>query len=176
MVVDVDNIDGGRQAGECLIEAGHQDTAMITGPSHWKSVQSRTQGCVMALEAAGLQHDPAWTEHGDWSYESGYWAMRRLLERIPHLTALFAHNDRMAIGAMRALREAGKTIPDDIALVAYDDTPAAAYADPPLTTIHQPMQEVGKVAVQLLLRMIEDPDIERKETLLRPYLVRRASA
>lgn len=176
MVVDVDNIDGGRQAGECLIEAGHQDTAMITGPSHWKSVQSRTQGCVMALEAAGLQHDPAWTEHGDWSYESGYWAMRRLLERIPHLTALFAHNDRMAIGAMRALREAGKTIPDDIALVAYDDTPAAAYADPPLTTIHQPMQEVGKVAVQLLLRMIEDPDIERKETLLKPYLVRRASA
>jgi len=175
MVVDVDNIDGGRQAGECLIEAGHQDIAMIAGPSHWKSVQSRTQGCVMALETAGLQHDPAWTEHGDWSYESGYWAMRRLMEKDPRVTAIFAHNDRMAIGAMRALREAGRGIPADVAVVGYDDTPPAAYAYPPLTTIHQPMQEVGKLAAQLLLRMIEDPEIERKETLLKPHLVRRAS-
>jgi DNA-binding LacI/PurR family transcriptional regulator len=175
MVVDVDNVDGGRQAGEYLIEAGHQDIAMIAGPAHWKSVQSRTQGLTMALGTAGLQHDPTRTEHGDWSFESGYWAMQRLLERAPQLTALFAHNDRMAIGAMRALREVGKQIPGDVALVGYDDTPPAAYAYPPLTTIHQPMQEVGKLAVELLLQMIGDPDIERKEILLKPHLVRRAT-
>jgi DNA-binding LacI/PurR family transcriptional regulator len=175
MVVDIDNVDGGRQAGEYLIEAGHEDIAMIAGPAHWKSVQSRTQGFIRALEAAGLQHNPTRTERGDWSYESGYWAIRRLMEKDPRVTAIFAHNDRMAIGAMRALREAGREIPADVALVGYDDTPSAAYAYPPLTTIHQPMQDVGRLAAQLLLRMIEDPDIERKETLLKPHLVRRAS-
>jgi LacI family transcriptional regulator len=82
----------------------------------------------------------------------------------------------MAIGAMRALREAGLDIPEDVALVGYDDTPPASYSYPPLTTIHQPMQEVGTLATQLLLQMIEDPHIERVETLLRPYLVRRATA
>jgi LacI family transcriptional regulator len=82
----------------------------------------------------------------------------------------------MAIGAMRAIREAGLDIPDDVALVGYDDTPPAAYAHPPLTTVHQPMQEVGKLAVRLLLRMIEDPEMPRGETLLKPCLVRRATA
>ncbi len=176
MVVDVDNVDGGRQAAECLIEAGHTQIGMITGPVGWKSAHDRGYGCSMALQAAGLACDPARIEHGDWSYESGYWAMRRLLEREARLTALFAHNDRMAIGAMRALREAGMDIPDDVALVGYDDIPPASYSYPPLTTVHQPMQEVGKLAVQLLLHMIEDPDIERVETLLKPYLVRRATA
>jgi LacI family repressor for deo operon, udp, cdd, tsx, nupC, and nupG len=174
-VVDVDNVDGGRLAAECLIEGGHREMGMIAGPAGWKSVQDRSQGYKMALQATGLSCDPACIEHGDWSYESGYLAMRRILERGALLTALFAHNDRMAIGAMRALREASKGIPDDVALVGYDDTPPAAYSHPPLTTIHQPMQEVGKLAVQLLLQMIEDPDIERKETLLKPYLVRRGT-
>jgi DNA-binding LacI/PurR family transcriptional regulator len=159
MVVDVDNVDGGRQAAECLTEAGHREIAMIAGPVDWKSVQDRSQGYAMALAAAGLSYDPARTEHGDWSYEGGYRAARRLLERGLSATALFAHNDRMAIGAMRALREAGRDMPDNIALIGYDDTPPAAYAYPPLTTVHQPMQEVGKLAAQLLLQMIEDPGI-----------------
>jgi LacI family repressor for deo operon, udp, cdd, tsx, nupC, and nupG len=176
MVVDVDNVDGGRQAAECLIEAGHKEIGMIAGPPAWKSVQDRSRGCAMALQAAGLALAPARIEHGDWSYGGGYWAMRRLLERGTRLTALFAHNDRMAIGAMRALREAQVDIPDDVALVGYDDTPPASYSYPPLTTVHQPMQEVGTVAVQLLLQMIEDPDVERRETLLKPYLVHRATA
>jgi LacI family repressor for deo operon, udp, cdd, tsx, nupC, and nupG len=175
MVVDVDNIDGGRQAAECLIEAGHRNIAMIAGPPGWKSVRDRSEGCWIALDAAGLSGDPTWTEHGDWSYEGGYNAARRLLERGVPATAFFCHNDRMAIGAMRALREAGRDIPNDVALIGYDDTPPAAYAYPPLTTIHQPMQEVGRLAAQLLLRMIEDPDIERRETLIKPHLVRRAS-
>jgi len=174
-VVDVDNVDGAQLATECLIEAGHREIGMIAGPAGWKSVRDRSQGYAMALEAAGLTRDPAHIEYGDWSYESGYWAMRRILERGALLTALFAHNDRMAIGAMRALREMGKGIPDDVALVGYDDTPPAAYAYPPLTTVHQPMQEVGKLAVQLLLQMIQHPDLERKETLLKPYLVRRGT-
>lgn len=176
MVVDIDNVDGGRQAGECLLEAGHTEIGMIAGPAGWKSVQDRSCGCALALGASGLECGPDRTEHGDWSYESGFWAARRLLDRGARFTALFAHNDRMAIGAMRALREAGLAIPDDVALVGYDDTPPASYSYPPLTTVHQPMQEVGKLAVQLLFRMIEDPEIQRVETLLKPYLVRRSTA
>jgi LacI family transcriptional regulator len=97
------------------------------------------------------------------------------LERVPHLTALFAQNDRMAVGAMRVLREEGRRIPDDVAIVGYDDIPMAAYSHPPLTTIHQPMQEVGEIATRKLIELIDDPDAEREEILLKTKLLRRGS-
>ena len=99
--------------------------------------------------------------------------MGRLLAKAPKITALFAQNDQMAIGAMRALYEAGRKIPDDVAIVGYDDVPAAAYSQPPLTTIRQPMQQVGEVATRLLIELINDPDAERKEVLLKTELIRR---
>ena len=174
-VVDVDNVDGGLQATECLIELGHREIGMITGPAGWKSVNDRTEGYNLALERAGIPFDASLIEHGDWSYQSGYEAMERLLEKSPHITALFAQNDQIAIGAMRALREAGRRIPDDVALVGYDDIPAAAYCHPPLTTIRQPMQQVGEVATRLLIEYINDPAAERKEVLLKTELIRRGT-
>lgn len=173
-VVDVENVDGGSQATDCLVCSGRQQIAMIEGPD-WKSVRDRAQGYRMALEQADIPLNSALVESGDWSYQSGYHAMSRLLERAPHLTAVFAHNDQMAIGAIRALLEAGRRIPDDVAVVGYDDIPAAAFCYPPLTTIRQPMQEVGRVATQLLLKAINHPDSDPREVLLKPELVRRES-
>ncbi|MFQ5873411.1 MAG: LacI family DNA-binding transcriptional regulator [Dehalococcoidia bacterium] len=174
-VVDVDNVDGGLQAMGCLTNLRHRKIGMITGPAGWKSVNDRTEGYKLALERAGIPFDVSLIEHGGWSYQSGYEAMERLLEKAPHITALFAQNDRMAIGAMRALREAGRSIPDDVAVVGYDDIPAAAYCHPPLTTIRQPMQQVGEVATRLLIEHINDPAAERKEVLLKTELIRRGT-
>ncbi len=172
-VVDVDNVDGGLQATECLIQLGHRQIGMITGPAGWKSVNDRTEGYRLALERAGIPYDDTFIEGGDWSYAGGYEAMQRLLSKAPQITALFAQNDRMAIGAMRALREAGRKIPDDVAVVGYDDIPAAAYCQPPLTTIRQPMQQVGEIATRLLIELVNDSDVERKEVLLKTELIRR---
>ena len=174
-VVDVDNVDGGFQATRCLIDGGHQRIATITGPPDWKSVNDRLYGYQLALQQAGLPFTDLLLDAGDWSYESGYQAMQRLLQRAPQLTAVFAHNDQMAIGAIRALLEAGRRIPGDVAVVGYDDIPAAAYSYPPLTTIRQPMRKVGKVATQLLIEAIRNPNAEKKEVLLKPELVRRKS-
>ncbi len=174
-VVDVDNVDGGCQATRCLIEAGHDQIGMIGGPPGWKSVHDRREGYRQALASAGLPFNPAYLVYGDWSHRSGYEAMQRLLRQAPHLTAAFVQNDRMAIGAMRALREAGRRIPDDFSVVGYDDVPEAAYSAPPLTTIRQPMQEVGQIATRLLIQAIDHPDVEKKEVLLKPELVRRES-
>jgi LacI family transcriptional regulator len=174
-VVDVDNVDGGLKATQCLLDGGHRSIGTITGPPGWKSVSDRSQGYKLALEQADIPFDQSLIEHGAWSYESGYEAVGQLLERAPHITALFAQNDRMAVGAMRALREAGRMIPDDVAIVGYDDIPAAAYSHPPLTTIRQPMHKVGETATQKLIELIDDPDAEREEILLKTELVRRGS-
>jgi len=136
-------------------------------------VNDRTEGYRVALERAGIPFDGSLIEHGDWSYEGGYEAMGRLLAKTPKVTALFAQNDQMAVGAMRALHEAGRKIPDDVAIIGYDDVPAAAYSHPPLTTVRQPMQQVGEVATRLLIELIKDPDAERKEVLLKTELIRR---
>ncbi len=174
-VVDVDNVEGGFQATHHLVSCGHRRIGMITGPADWKSVKDRSEGYRRALETAGIPFDPRCVVHGDWSYEGGYRAMQQLLLQSPEITALFAQNDCMAIGAMLALRETGRRIPEDIAVVGFDDIPAAAYCYPPLTTMRQPMQEVGRVATRLLLELIQDPSTERKEVLLKAELVHRSS-
>ncbi len=174
-VVDVDNVDGAQQATSYLLECGRHRIAMITGPTTWKSVNDRSQGYKLALEAADVSFDPNLIAEGDWSYPSGFRAMQELLARGHPFSALFAQSDQMAIAAIRALREAGRRVPDDVAVVGYDDIPAAEYCDPPLTTIRQPMQEVGKVATRLLIQAIEQPGMDQGEVLLKAELIRRCS-
>lgn len=174
-VVDVDNIDGGYQATACLIDNGHRQIAMITGPATWQSVADRSEGYRLALEKVGVAFEPSLVEAGDWSHESGYRAMRHLLAREVRFTALFAQNDSMAIGAMYALREAGRSIPEDVAVIGYDDIPAAAYSFPPLSTVRQPMQHVGRVATQMLIEAIGNPAVEKAEVFLKPEVIRRES-
>jgi LacI family transcriptional regulator len=172
-VVDVDNVMGGRLAARYLLDGGHRRIAMIKGPRRWKSVDDRSEGFRLELEADGLQVTDQLVGEGDWSYASGYRATMQLLDSGDPFTAVFVQNDQMAIGAMRALREAGRHIPDDVAMVGYDDVPAAEYADPPLTTIRQPTCEVGKLAARLLIQRIEKEDQPDEMVLLEPELVRR---
>ncbi len=174
-VVDVDNVDGALQATRCLLEHGHHQVAMITGPAIWKSVNDRTRGYTLALEKAGIAVDPSLIAEGNWSYQGGYQAMQELLARGRPFSAVFAQNDRMAIGAMRALREAGRRAPHSVSVVGYDDIPVAEYCDPPLTTIRQPMRQVGEVATRLLIQAIEEPGSVQGEVLLKTELIHRGS-
>jgi DNA-binding LacI/PurR family transcriptional regulator len=174
-VIDVDNMDGGRQATTCLLEHGHRRIALITGPRTWKSANDRTHGYTLALEAAGIPTDSGLAVEGDWSFESGYRAAQQLLTDGRSFSAIFAHNDQMAIGALRALREADRRVPEDVSIVGYDDIPAAEYCAPPLTTIRQPMREVGAVATRLLIQAIEDSGVSSGEVLLKTELIQRGS-
>lgn len=151
-VVDVDNCQGGYEATRHLLEHGHTQIATIVGPHDWPSASARLQGYRRALREAGAEEDPVIVEHAtDWGLESGREAAARLLGTNAPFTAIFAHSDLVAIGAIRQLREAGRRVPDDVSVVGYDDVPVADYVEPPLTTIHQPMQEVGALAAALLL-------------------------
>lgn len=175
-VVDVDNVDGGLKATRHLVGAGRRRVATITGPPSWRSVADRSRGYRQALQEAGLEADEALVDQGDWSYDSGFQATRRLLELGRPFDALFAQNDRMAIGAMAALHRAGRRIPEDVAVVGYDDIPVAQFVEPPLTTVRQPMQEVGRVATRLLIEHVDSPDTPPREILLGTELVVRRSS
>jgi LacI family transcriptional regulator len=175
-VAEVNNIDGGRKATRYLMDLGHTQIAMITGPTDWKSVSDRSQGYLQALESGGFPADPNLIAHGEnWLHRSGYEAMNTLLSRKVPFTALFAHNDRMARGAIGALHAAGLRVPEDVSIVGYDDIPEAEFSDPPLTTIRQPMQEVGKAATRLLIKMVEDPQATPQQILFDTELVIRSS-
>jgi DNA-binding LacI/PurR family transcriptional regulator len=175
-IVDIDNFEGGRQAVGHLIALGHTDIALIAGPPGWRSVGERTRGYHYEHEAAGLPVDHDLTEMGDWSYESGYEAAMKLVRRCPNLTAVFAHNDQMAIGAIAALRTMGRAVPKDVAVVGYDNIPVAQFYDPTLTTIHQPAQEVGRTAARLLIDAINRRAADHHEILFKPELIVRQSS
>ena len=151
-VVDVDNRQGGYDATRHLLARGHRRIATIVGPHDWPSASARHEGYRQALYDAGVPEDPALVEHASaWSLESGRAAATRLIDRDSDLTALFAHSDLLALGAIRAFREADLRVPDDVSVVGYDDLPVADYVEPALTTVHQPMQEVGALAAALVL-------------------------
>jgi LacI family transcriptional regulator len=173
--VDVNNQEGGRKATECLLRNGHVHIAAITGPLSSQSACDRDLGYRLALESAGIVANPQLVAEGDYSHRSGYLAMKQILSAGCPFTALFAHNDRMAIGAISALGEAGLRAPEDVSVVGYDDIPEAEFANPPLTTIHQPMVDVGAAAARLLIKMVEDPGAAPEQILFETELVWRSS-
>jgi LacI family transcriptional regulator len=174
-MVDVDNIGGGRKATDYLIGLGHRHIAMLTGPTKWKSVHDRTEGYLQALENAGIPIRQELICKGDWLHRSGYEHTRELIEKKIPFTAIFAHNDRIARGAIYALHQAGLRVPEDVSIIGYDDVPEAEFADPPLTTIKQPMAEVGQAATRFLIQWIEDPAIIPKQVLFDTSLIIRSS-
>ena len=150
-----DNRTGGRLATEHLISLGKQKIGFIGGPSYELEVQHRLAGYEEALNDAGREIDQTLIEHGDFSNTSGADAMRRLLKKAPEVDAVFVNSDLMAIAAMDAIREEGRHIPEDIAVVGYDDLSIAAHSNPPLTTIRQNIPLAGKLLAQNLIEYIQ---------------------
>ena len=151
--VDVDNAGGSRAATEHLLRAGRRRIAMIAGPDDTAVGRERLRGYAEALHLAGLE--PHATAFGDFMEASGVEAMRALLSTRPDLDAVVAANDNMAAGAMRVLREAGRTVPGDVAVVGFDDMPIALHTDPRLTTMHQPVQSLGREAARMLVEVLD---------------------
>jgi len=177
--VDSDNYGGGRSATEHLLSRGREHIAHITGLSDVYGAQRRVDGYRDAMEDAG--REPL-IEPGDFTEESGYRATQRLLSRSPLLDAVFAGSDVMAAGARQALREAGRRTPEDVALVGYDDSAIARHMDPPLTSVRQPIEEMGRRMIDLLLSEIADRrpavsrGLERRQVVLATELVHRTSS
>lgn len=173
--VDVDNINGSRTAMECLLEAGHRQIAIITGPLASLGANDRLQGALNGLEVAGIGFAPELLAEGYYNHASGYAAARKLLTSGKPFTAVLSQNDRMAIGAMYAFREAGLRVPEDISIIGYDDIPEAEFSFPPLTTIWQPMADLGEAALKLLVKQIEQPGFPAEQHFLQTRLVWRES-
>jgi DNA-binding LacI/PurR family transcriptional regulator len=174
--VDADNRGGARKAVDHLVALGRRRIATIAGPPDMGVGQDRLDGYRDGLAAAGLAGAGDLVETGDFTDEGGAAAMDRLLARPgPPVDAVFAASDLMAAGALRALRAAGRRVPDDVAVVGFEDSAVARYAHPPLTTVRQPIEELGRQATRLLLaRVAGDP--AGMHLILDVDLVVRASA
>ncbi|MFZ5871907.1 MAG: substrate-binding domain-containing protein, partial [Actinomycetota bacterium] len=170
--VDVDNRLGARLATERLLATGHQRIATITGPPDMTASRDRLAGFRETLRDAGVR--AAGVAHGRFTRESGVAAMGELLETEPDLDAVFAANDLMAVGALSALREAGRRVPDDVAVVGFDDIALAQDVEPALTTVHQPVAEEARLMTQEVLRQIRG-EPAGEPVVLAPRLVVRAS-
>ncbi len=171
--VDVDNYAGARMAVQHLIKQGRQRVATITGPQQMVAGIDRLEGYKSALRHAGIALDEALIVEGDFTEISGYTCMKTLLAQ--DIDAVFVASDPMAMGALRAIHQAGRTIPQDIALVGYDDAQVATFSNPPLTTVRQPIYELGGKAIDLLVQLANDRDQEPSHIILPTELVIRAS-
>lgn len=175
--VDFDNRQGGRMATEHLLAMGYRSIGVIAGPLNWWAAHQRVQGWRDALRDAGLRPDDQHVVEGDWTAVSGERALAQLLTRYPNVDAAVFGNDQMALGGMRLARARGLRIPDDLGMVGYDDLPEAEFYYPPLTTVRQQVNEVGRLAVRELARLIATPqENEARTTLLEPQLIVRASS
>jgi DNA-binding LacI/PurR family transcriptional regulator len=152
--VTIDNLDGARQATAHLAALGHRRIAYIGDRCGFQSDTERFDGYRQALDAAGIPFDPLLVAHGDGGPESGDLAMQQLLAYPEIPTAVFCYNDMEAFGALRAVRARGLRVPADLSLVGFDDLSLASYIDPPLTTVHQPKQEMGRQAAETLLELL----------------------
>ena len=171
--VDVDNRVAARDAVMYLLRLGYKRVATIAGSLKMIAGADRLSGYKDALKARGISPDPALIVESDFTEAGGYEAMLRLLRQNPD--AVFVANDVMALGAMRALREAGKRVPQDVALIGFDDMPFAERTEPPLTTVRQPIQRTGYVATELLIEVLNARDSAPRRIVLPTELVIRES-
>jgi DNA-binding LacI/PurR family transcriptional regulator len=174
--VDADNVGGGALATSYLILEGRRVVATVAGPGDMCAGQDRLRGYRRAVEASGLRYDHSLVSVGDFTAAGGYDAARRLLGARPDVDAIFAASDLAAFGVMRAVTEAGRRVGDDVAVVGFDDIPAALEQDPPLTTVRQPIHALGTAMTRLLLDRIDGRDDLTRATVLPVELVRRGTA
>ena len=167
---------GGDMATQYLIEKGHTRIACITGPLDKTPARLRLEGYREAMTRAGLTIREGDEIESDFEFGGGFDAMQALLAMSERPQAVFIGNDAMAVGAYQALYQAGLKIPQDMAIVGYDDIELARYMTPPLTTIHQPKDELGELAIDVLIHRIADPTLQQQRLQLTPVLMERGSA
>jgi DNA-binding LacI/PurR family transcriptional regulator len=174
--VDADNRGGARQAVDHLLGLGRRTIATIAGPSDMSPGIDRHDGYRDALTAARIKPRKGWAEPGDFTEGAGYEAMVRLLRREAQIDAVFCANDLMASGALRALLESGRRVPDDVAVIGFDDAPLARHTTPPLTTMRQPIDEMTRAMIDLLCTQISRGTGRGQRVICATTLVRRTSA
>lgn len=174
--VDADNEGGARLAVTHMHARGRRVLATITGPQDMGVGLARLSGFRTACREYGLPGDPELVAYGDFSYDSGVTAMRELLDRRPDIDGVFAAADLMAAGALRVLREHGRRVPDDVAVVGFDDSSLARQTDPSLTTVRQPIEEMGREMSRLLVARIRAEVPEQPHAVLETELIVRESA
>lgn len=174
--IDVDGEDGVRQAMEHLVSLGHRRIAFISPPSYLMFTEHRLAGYKRALEEHHLDFDPDLLVEGDLTQSSGYQMMGKLLDLNSPPTAVVCGNDLMALGAISAAQERGLTVGRDIAIVGFDDIPLAEHAHPPLTTVRQPIYEIGHAICGMLIQLIQGDELAERHIILKPELVIRESS
>lgn len=174
--VDVDNIGGAEQATRHLINLGHRRIALITNapPAYTASVD-RQKGYRRALTKAHIKYTKELVRYGNFTPQSGFIAMNELLDLHSPPTAVFIASDTVAFGALHAIRRRGLHVPQDLALVGFDDVPLSSYIDPPLTTLCLPAYQLGRVTTDLLVRLIRKEPIKHTQILLETKLIIRES-
>ena len=175
-IVLADHAGGAYALTRHLLELGHRRIACITGPERLPSSEGRAEGYHRALEEFGIESRPEWLAPGAFEFGGGRRAMARLLEADPGLTAVFATNDLMAVGAMRELAERGLRVPQDVSVGGFDDAMPATLISPELTTVRQPLQEMGREAVEMLRARMDGDSGEARRIVLAAELVPRKSA
>lgn len=175
LVVAATNIAGARQATEHLLALNHRRIGTITGPATWCATIDRLAGYRAVLTGAGLALDPALLLTSDFTVEGGLRAARHLLALPQPPTAIFAFNDEMAVGTLQAARERGLDVPGELSIVGFDDASFASYTTPALTTVRQPLRELGRAGVDLLFRQLHGQVIEARRVELSTRLMTRAS-
>lgn len=174
--LDVDGEQGLREITQHLIDGGHRRIAYISAPTSLMFSSHRLAGYEKALAANGVDFDPSLMIEGELTERSGYAAGMQLLSENPRPSAIIACNDLMAFGAISAARELGLRVGRDLAVTGFDDVPLAAHAHPPLTTVRQPIYEIGRRTCRMLIRLLEHKRLEDRHVLLEPQLVIRASS
>lgn len=154
--LNFDNFEGGRLATQHLIGLGHRQIAFITGESDHPDTSERLRGYRAALEGAGIAYNTDLVVPGAYSEVSGMLAVEHLLAGPQRFTAIFAANDQMALGAILGLQRRSLRVPEDVSLVGFDDLPTSLYSIPPLSTIHQPAYELGRLAAAAMLQLMAD--------------------
>ncbi|MFI5896742.1 LacI family DNA-binding transcriptional regulator [Actinoplanes sp. NPDC051513] len=173
--VGATNFNGGMAATGHLLELGHRRIGFVEGPPGAMMSLARLHGHHAALSRAGLASDPGLIAPGGFSFDGGFAAATRLLESPGRPTALFASNDSQAFGALEAARTLGLRVPQDVSVIGFDDTPAARWSAPPLTTVRQPFAEMGRVAMRRLLRLVAGEELTSPRVELATDLVVRKS-
>jgi DNA-binding LacI/PurR family transcriptional regulator len=173
--VDADNVEGARKAVRYLLDHGRVAVATIAGPPDMSPGVDRLLGYRQVMTDAG-RFDPGLVAYGDFSRQAAEHALARLLDHRPKLDAVFAASDLMAAGAIRVLRRCGRRVPDDVAVIGFEDSALAQHTDPRLSTIHQPVDAMASRMVRELLSLITNPGREPSHTVMPTELVRRESA